>query len=286
MTDRSSSAFFSSILLHAGVIALILILAYSIDSMRPQAPKIFELVAGEGNNFGATAAPALGSADGIKLATPAAPAPPPPAPAVAEAAPAPVPAPVAARVVPAAKPVARPAKPVDQSLEAKLKRAEMRAAVRQEARDKKAAEAEKKKMTEEEFRKEHGPAKPNAVGISGGVVGGSIANKTGGAGGKALTREEASELDTYFSALIARLRETFESTKPTDVSDKLTAKVAFFVAADGTINRVHVLRSSGNAEFDDAAMEAVRHTSSIGPRPDNHGDEISVDFAMHDETAP
>ena len=91
MTDRSSSAYLSSVL-HAGVIALILILAYSIDSMRPQAPKIFELRGRRGRQLpGATAAPALGSADGIKLATPAAPVPLPPAPAVAEAVPAPRP---------------------------------------------------------------------------------------------------------------------------------------------------------------------------------------------------
>ena len=188
--------------------------------------------------------------------------------------------------MPAAKPVAKPAKPVDKSITAAMKRAEMRATLREEAKEKKAAEAERKRMTEEEFRKEHGPAKPNAVGISGGVVGGSITNRTGGAGGKALTREEANELDTYFSALVSRLRDTFESTKPTDVSDKLTAKIAFMVAADGSISQVHVLRGSGNDEFDKAAVEAVRHTEGIGPRPDNRGDEISVDFAMHDDTAP
>lgn len=288
MTDRSSSAYLSSVLLHAGIVAVIVILAYSFNSMRPESPKTFELVAGEGDNYGATAAPALGSADGIKLATPAPPAaapePAPPAPAVAAA----VPAPVPARVVPAKTVPARtaPAKPVDKtSILSSMKRAEMRATLRQEAKDRKAAEAEKRRITEEEFRKEHGAARPNAVGIAGGVVGGSVANRTGGAGGRALTREEGTLLDAYFAELIRHLKENFESTKPTDVSDQLTAKVAFYVSADGEISRVRILRSSGNAEFDAAALEAVRHTTSIGRRPDNAGDEISVDFSMHDDTA-
>jgi TonB family protein len=296
MTDRSSSAFFSSLILHGIVVGLIVALAFTLDSMRPQSPKIFEMVAGAGDNFGATAAPALGSADGIKLATPAMPAPAPepeptpPAPAVATAAPVPAPAPIPAKVIPAKViPAAKPLpKPVDKSIAASMERAKMRAILKQEAKDKKVADAEKKRrqMTEDEFRKQHGPAKANAVGIAGGVVGGSIANKTGGAGGKALTREEANELDTYFSALVSKLKDTFESTKPTDVSDKLTAKVAFMVAADGAISQVRILRTSGNDEFDSAALEAVRHTRGIGPRPDNKGDEISVDFAMHDDTAP
>jgi colicin import membrane protein len=286
MTDRSSSAYFTSVFLHAGFVAAILIFAYTFNSMRPETPKTFELVAGAGDNYGATVAPALGSADGIKLALPAVtaapaaepePAPPePPAPPVAAA----VPAPVPVKIPP--KPV--PAKPPDKSLASVIKRAEMRATLRQEAKDRKAAEAEKRRqMTEDEFRKEHGPARANAIGISGGVVGGSIANKTGGAGGKALTREEGSLLDAYFARLKARMRENFDSLKPTDVGDDLKTRVGFFVAADGAISHVHLILSSGSASLDDAALEAVRHTESIGPRPDNQGEEISLDFAMREE---
>ncbi len=288
MTDRSSSAFFTSVFLHAAFVAVIVLLAYTFNSMRPEVPKTFELVAGEGDNYAATAAPALGSPDGIKVATPvapvAAPEPTPPAPAVAEAVPAPLPVPVPAKTT--VKPA--PAKPVDKaSIAAAMKRAEMRATLRQEAKDRKAAEAEKRKqMTEDEFRKEHGAAKVAGVGIMGGVVGGSIENKTGGAGGKALTREESSLLDAYFALLISRLKENFESVKPTDVSDKLTATAAFYVGMDGSIGNIRILHSSGNAEFDAAVLEAVRHTHSIGPRPDHRGDEVSVPFSMHDETAP
>ena len=281
MTDRSSSAYFSSVLLHGGVVALIVILAYTFNSMRPEAPKTFELVAGEGDNYGATAAPALGSADGVKFAAPAVPmsAPEP----VTAAAPAVAPAPVPAKV-----PAKAPAKPVDRNNPVNVvKRAEVRAILNQEARDRKAAAAEKRKqMTEEEFRKEHGLAKTNAVGIAGGVVGGSIDNKTGGAGGKALTREEGTLLDAYFALLLSNFHESFESTKPTDISNQLTAEIAFYVATDGSIARVRILRSSGSDEFDAAALEAVRHTHSIGPRPDHSGDERSVEFSMHDDTGP
>jgi len=283
MTDHSSSAYLTSVLLHAGVVVLIVVLAYSFNAMRPETPKVFELVAGEGDNYGATAAPALGSPNGDKLVLPALPAP------AAESAP--QPAALTAEVVPAAKPVPAkpaPAKPADKSsLDSAFKRAEMRAAVRQEAKDRKAEEAEKRRqMTEEEFRKEHGAAKASSLGISGGVVGGSTANKTGGAGGKALTREEGSLLQAYFALLISHLKDSFESAKPTDVSDKLTAKVAFYVAADGSISRVRIVEPSGNDEFDQAVLEAVHHTHSIGPRPDHNGDEVSVPFAMHDDTAP
>ncbi len=284
MTDRSSSAFFTSVFLHAVFVAVIVLLAYTFNSMRPEVPKTFELVAGEGDNYAATAAPALGSPEGIKVAAPVPPAavplePTPPAPA--EAIPAPAPVPVKA-------PAKAPAKPVDKaSITAAMKRAEMRATLRQEAKDRKAAEAEKRKqMTEEEFRKEHGAARVGGVGIKGGVVGGSIENKAGGAGGKALTREESSLLDGYFALLISRLKENFESVKPTDVSDKLTATVAFYVGTDGSIGNIKILHSSGNDEFDAAALEAVRHTRSIGPRPDHRGDENSVQFSMHDDTAP
>ena len=69
-----------------------------------------------------------------------------------------------------------------------------------------------RQMTKEEFdkqnknkRRRRSPARPpprsprsTPKGIAKGVVGGSTANKTGGAGGKALTREEGDALDLLF----------------------------------------------------------------------------------------
>ena len=274
----------TSVLLHGGAVALILILTYALQ--RDAAGGAEDLRTGgggEGDNYAATegAGPRVGRRGQAWRCRPC------PCPRRNRRRRRPsrwCSAPRASKPVPAKA----PPKPVDKtSIVSAMKRAEMRAAVRQQAKDKKAADAEKRKqMTEEEFRKEHGAPKPNAVGIAGGVVGGSIANKTGGAGGKALTREEGTLLDAYFALLISHLKENFESTKPTDVSDKLTAKVAFYVATDGSIAKVRIVESSGNDEFDQAVLEAVRHTHSIGPRPDHSGDEVSVPFSMHDDTAP
>ena len=227
---------------------------------------------------GATAAPALGSPTGVKLSlpTPPAPAPEPAQEVPLEAVPAPAP-------VPAKPAPSRTAMTADKipNFNRSLQRTESRVAARLEAKYKKQLEAERRRlMTEEEFRKEHGSAR-TAQGISGGVVGGSVDNKTGGAGGKALTREEGQLLEGYFALLRSRLTENLE--KPTDVSDALTAKVEFYVAADGSISRVRIIRSSGNPEFDKAVLEAFRRTPSIGPRPDGHGDAVQLEFRMRED---
>jgi colicin import membrane protein len=292
MTDRSSSAYLASVLLHGGALAIILLMAYTFDSMRPESPKTFELVAGEGDNYAATAAPALGEPGGIKLSLPALPAPseaappaPPaePEPAAAAVTPAP-PAPVKpAAVKPAAaKPAAKPASKIPNFTRS-VERTAARVANRIEAKYKKELLAEKRRqMTQEEYLKEH-PSGAASEGIRQGVVGGSAANKTGGAGGRALTREEGSELEAYWAMLKSRLVENLE--KPTDASDTLTAVVEFYVAADGSLSQVRISRSSGNDEFDQAVLQAVRRTHSIGPRPDGRGDVVQVPFKMHEDDA-
>jgi colicin import membrane protein len=87
MTARSSSAYFVSALLHGAVVALILFIAYMANQTLPDGPKVFELVAGAGDNYGATEAPALGTPGGIKIDVPEAPAPETPAPAALTPAP-------------------------------------------------------------------------------------------------------------------------------------------------------------------------------------------------------
>src|ERR1035438_7985405 len=69
MTARSPSAFALSTLLHASVAAVVLLGIFYSQHHAPERPVIFDLVAGEGNNYMATQAPALGSPDGpLKLA--------------------------------------------------------------------------------------------------------------------------------------------------------------------------------------------------------------------------
>ena len=67
------------------------------------------------------------------------------------------------------------------------------------------------------------------------------------------------------------------------MSEKLVARVTFFVSADGTISHVRIVRSSGNAAFDQAVLAAFHRTRSIGPRPDHHGDEVGLSFSLREE---
>jgi len=301
MTAQSPGSYTLSLVIH-GVAAALLALGALLANRPPtDTPKILELVAGAGNNYGATAAPALGSPDGIKVnlaaAEAAAAAPPPPAVPLAAVEPAPeplppqpapVPVPVNQAVAPA-KPAAKsaPKTPPKPNFLADLKRLEKKREARIEARYKAQAAAEERRRLADERRRaaearaagagEH-VTHIDAEGIAAGVVGGSTSNRTGGAGGKALASEEGSLLDRYFSLLQSRLVTAFEVAKPPDVSDRLSARVAFLVAADGSISHVRFITPSGNADFDEAVRSTLAHFSSIGPRPDHRSDEIETTF--------
>jgi colicin import membrane protein len=123
-------------------------------------------------------------------------------------------------------------------------------------------------------------AKIDAEGIAQGVVGGSTNNKTGGAGGTALSREEQDLFDTYFALLEQRLREAHE--KPPGLSDLLVAQAEFYLGADGSISKASIVKSSGNAEFDQSVLSAIRNVHTIGPRPDGRGSMQRVRFRMKD----
>jgi colicin import membrane protein len=279
MSAQSPGAYGFSALLHAGVIALVLFFSYAATSVVKDEPKILELVAGAGDNYAATAAPALGSPGGVKLQQAPVPVPraePRPAPPKPEAAP----IQSAPEAVPAPPKAAKPAKPVD--LVADLKKVE--------ARREKRLEAAYEKKREAELKREAAAAKADRVahvdteGIREGVLGGSTANKTGGAGGNALTREEGSELEAYFQMLTNRVR---QNAVPIEgVSDTLEARVEFMLDADGSISHVRVIKSSGNSEFDASAIEAVSQTHSIGPRPDGRSDTRTMLYKLHNEQAP
>lgn len=282
MTSRSANSYLLSGLLHASVAALALFLAYGVSTPAPDAPKVFELVAGAGDNYAATAAPALGVPGGIKLHIPA-------PPAVSQPA-----APV--------QPAAQPEKAVKASIQKSsaaapgavpnftkvVERTESRRAARLEARYKRQlAEEEKREAREEAMERKAAAARAaraeriDAEGIREGVVGGSTENKTGGAGGRALTREEGELLDGYFALLKARIKENYEPSG--DATDRMTARLQFFVAADGALSRVSIIRSSGNADFDRSVLEAFHKTSSIGPRPDGKGETVTMEFDLREQ---
>ena len=284
MTARYPSAFLLSATLHGAVLTAVLMMTYLLNQPAKDQPKIFELVAGEGTNYMATEAPALGTPGGVKLNVPAPPAPKAKAPAKVE--PTPI-KPEAAPVIPPAPkaPATKTTRTPAQEIRRLVANADLRAK-REVAKER---EAEQKRITKEEFDRANKTktagrstppkvAKIDAEGIAKGVAGGSTANKEGGANGRALTSAEGSALERYESALIAALRRALEVEKPPGLSESLIATAEFRIGADGTLSGVRITKSSGSADFDNAVRAAFRRVGSIGPRPDGKSENLELDF--------
>lgn len=280
MQANSPSAFFLSLTLHGLVVALIIFFSIMARQHVKPPPKVFELVAGAGDNYAATEAPALGDADAVKFEMPDTPAP--------------------VIKTPPPEPVIQPAPPEPPKViqtESKPRPVEKKPVVKPEAKPK-PREPEKldiKPMTKEEFERLYGKqrnpaAKPppapkirkiNTAGIKSGVIGGSTNNKTGGAGGNALTRAEQSLVDSYMALLKQRLHAAFQ--RPPGLSDLLHAQVRFRIGADGTLSGVKISGTSGSAEFDRAVLEAFARVRSIGPPPDGGDGVWDLTFEMRED---
>jgi len=288
MRANSPSAFFTSLALHGFVAAVIAFFTLYIAHKESAPPVIFELVAGPPTAPDELVAPALGNTPNpVKLQVPR-----------VELPPEPTPEPPVTETVKTeeAPPVKEPAKediaPPPKPAPAKTKEAKP---------DNPIAKAVKKseRMSYKDYLKKHPTPKTapkttaqvrtggkvpriDVEGITGGVRGGSTANKRGGGGGKAMTREEMDELSTYISFLLSALKEAHEP--PPGVSDRLEAKVTFDITASGTILNPRISRSSGDAAFDESVIEAFRRVKSIGPTPNGKSDTWTVTFRMKDET--
>jgi colicin import membrane protein len=318
-TSNNPQAFVASASLHVLVIGVILWFAWANSRPDKEATPVFELVRGEGDNYAATEAPALGVPGGIKFDVPTPPAPT-PSPVIVEPEPesSPVMAaespvqPVAPPVKVEPKPVAKPApaeyKPVNMAkmvdriadkraanIEKKIK-AEQKAA---EARAAKEAALNARRMTKEDFdrlnkNKSASPSQKagssgavavkriDAEGIAGGVAGGSTANKTGGAGGKALTRQDIELSDAYISMLIQRLKQAHQ--KPDGLSDLLEATVKFRLTSSGSVVNVTIISSSRNAEFDQSVLAAFRRISLPPPPANLKTSDYTITFKMRDDS--
>jgi colicin import membrane protein len=295
-----------SVLLHGFLAALAFLASVTFRQVQPDTTKVFELVAGVGDNYAATEAPALGSPDGTGVSMPDVPdfpapkiAPPEPEPVPIQAAPPePAPKPVITKA-PEKAPVKTPAKEptFDRDIKRLMDKREANVVKKAQAEAKARAEREereaKKKMTLEEFQKQQGktasrtgksdPIKTKRIdgeGIAGGVRGGSTANKVGGAGGTALSRDEGDVMDAYIALVIQRLREAHR--QPPGVSDLLTARVDFRIGADGTVTFLRIVESSGNAEFDESIAEAFRRIRSLPAPPNRKTDTYRTTFRIRD----
>jgi colicin import membrane protein len=303
MSNGSAQGFWMSTALHAAVAAAIFLFGYVLKNKEPEDVKIFELVAGEGDNYAATEAPALGTPGGVKIDIPAAPerksAPETPV----EPAQPPQSNPTATSTPPTPKTKEPPVSDFKKKIVRDLIRAESQAkrdAVRERAAEKKRLDAEKKraeeeqkKMTKEEFDKANKAktaastsksssqkvAKIDVEGIKKGVTGGSSANKVAGAGGKALKAEFPDVLAAYDSLLKQKLRREFEP--PPGLSDALKVDVQVRSNPDGSFTSARVTKPSGSAEFDAAVLDALRRVQ-MPPRPDSKSELIEFTFTMRE----
>jgi colicin import membrane protein len=298
MSDRYPGALLVSLTLHGAVVGLMLLFAYAANQSRPETTQVFELVAGPGDNYPATEAPALGEPGALKLDLPK-PAPEQPKPQEAPkpepVAAAPIPPPVADKPVPKApeeKPM--PKLPDAKSLEKRIAKAETKTKAKlekeHEADAKKAA-----KITKEQFDKENtkkvASARPStstppkvaqidAQGIRKGVEGGSPNNKTGGANGKALVRPDGPVMDAYWALLKDRLLKALD--KPPGLADSLVTEIQVRINPNGSLTGAKITKSSGSAEFDAAAMAAVSSVSATGlpPHPEKKSELLTLPFRM------
>ena len=280
MTANSSSSFLISLTLHAFVVALIFLGTFVISKQVKEAPVIFELVAGPPSGQPELEAPALGNTK-IKIdipkieQVPTMPEPE-PEPEAAPARPTPkevAPPPPAEKPKPKTQDKPKP----DTSMSKELKKSQ--------------------RMSYSEYMRKHPTPKQtagspsskrptnvprvDATGIAQGVKGGSINNTRGGEGGKALSREQQNQMNTYISLLIQELKRAHEP--PAGVSDRLEAKVTFDITASGAIMNPRISKSSGDKAFDESVLDAFLRMRSIGPTPNRRSDTWTVTFRMRDE---
>lgn len=308
-----------SLALHGALVGVMLLIAYS-ARISEDPPRIIELVAGPGDDYTAKEAPALGDPNSVKLQIPrAVPAPTPVAPTppvvqpeppavrpVQEATPivpAPVPQP-AKKETPKTVPKQKepdPAKNMSKDLKAQVTAAK-RKAQREAEKERKKQEELAKKMSKEEFDRlnaqknaqkkvasVNSPTKGaatkvpliDAKGIRDGVAGGSSNSKVG-AGGKALTREEATLMDLYYSDLRQKLRTAYEEDRPPGLSDSLEVKIELRSNQDGSLSNIRVVDPSGIPEFDRAVVAAVRRIKLAARPIKDGGQTITFVFSMRE----
>lgn len=287
MDAKSPNAFLLSAGLHAAVLVLIVVFTFWAKAREPEVVTVFELVSGDGNNYDATAAPALGNsttADEVDtnfqqtLKSNA---------RQAERA--------VVRQYQKEKRVAEAAAAKAAKEEAARAAAEAKVEAAKRAQSKPVSDKKPDTMTYEEFMRQQGnktspsqtTAKPKAInpklidakGITGGVNGGTTTDP--GAGGRALSTSILNQTDAYFTLLRQRFRDNLD--KPMGLSDLLQVRVTVYVSASGALSGARISGSSGNSAFDNAALAAVMHTASIGKRPDGEGDSREFTFRMSDE---
>ena len=275
-----------SLMIHGALVLGVLLSTYIFkDAAKKTSGEMIVLVAGAGDNYMATEAPALG----IEFTAPADPVPsappadaPDPVTTTAPVQSAPVVTPESVIVPPAKK---TPAKnqPKTQS---KTTPAKQPAPKMSKADFDRLHAAKNQKMPASKLPVTGKASTPSPVtapkigslgkGLDAGVTGGTGAAP--GADGTALTACERAQMDGYFALLLQRIKEAH--VKPEGLSDQLVVRVEYQVSAGGSIGAIKIIRSSGNRAFDDSVLKAFRTVGAIGPRPDGLNDSRTANFHM------
>jgi periplasmic protein TonB len=96
-----------------------------------------------------------------------------------------------------------------------------------------------------------------------------------------LSQQQMSELADYSSRLRSRIDAAW--IKPAQLAGvNLVAEVVFNVSPSGQITHVRLRRSSGNTDFDQSILAALRRATSAGPTPTGQTHEFSLPFRMGD----
>jgi colicin import membrane protein len=272
MTARSPSAFALSATLHAAVAVLVLGGLWLEQSSRPSRPVVFELVAGEGNDFTATQAPEGNPLGGrLPLIRPQEPTPPRPRaddpPAHSDPTPAPTPqrqTPTRPNPTPAPK-ATKPTTPPQRITEQQFKQQNPGRA------------NNTPRQTTAPTPAQRGGTGPRIN--TNDVLGVRGSQSRAGAGGTALNAQQLDARYAYLADLFQQLRQAHQ--KPTGLSDLLETLVEFHINANGSVGNVQIVQSSGNSAFDQSVLAAFRRITLSAP-PDGRALTDRVLFKMSD----
>ncbi len=108
----------------------------------------------------------------------------------------------------------------------------------------------------------------------------SAAGPRGDDGGTNGTKVMIAALDAYFNRLITAVKAAHEM--PDSVADLLVARVSFYLAADGSISAVKIVKTSGSADYDDSVIDAFHRVRSIGAVPGGKSGTYVINFRMQE----
>ena len=243
-----------SAFLHFSVFGLLIFFGWWSQRADEAPPAQFELVAGPGDNYAATAAPTT-TAEITPTVTLTIPEPTPRP--VVQSAPPPRPLPP-----PPPEPKVIERKPAPVVIEKAPEKPPVK------------IEPAREQVSFDDFAKERGAPKPAPVRKAPPPINPTKINLdrvmsatnviTTGAGGTAMTSTELSMSKRYVAMIIQRIRESLEQA---GINDLREAGVRFSVSVEGAISDASITRSSGNAAFDRAVLAAFRNIRPIGSPP-------------------